>query len=184
MGKKLLQSKINKIVKLYKNGDGTCEIAKVLGINRWTVLQYLKKNGLNPQRITRPYKNKYNINFFSEYTEESAYWAGFIMADGNISHTKSKYYVQIGLSEIDREHLQKLSNTIGFTGPTYDYKKGKSSSIQIRGKWFINDLLDKYGIVERKSLIATFPEKLPNKLLQCRKSQYDRVYFYFPFIYP
>ncbi|MBU1173421.1 MAG: hypothetical protein KKD44_27955 [Proteobacteria bacterium] len=173
MPKRISKIVESEIIKLYKNGSGTCEISKHFGINRWTVLQYLKKHNLNPQRITRPYKNKYNIYFFSEYTKESAYWAGFIMADGNVCYTSPKYYVQIGLSEKDKDHLQKFSNAINFAGPIYDYKKGKASSISVRGKWFVNDLLNKYGITERKSLTTKYPEQLPKEL----HSHFIRGYF-------
>lgn len=173
MSKRISYEKENKIIELYKNGSGTCEIAKVLQINRCTVLLYLKKNNLNPKRITRPYKNKHNIHFFSKYTKESAYWAGFIMADGNVNYTKPKYYVQIGLSEKDKNHLQKFSDAIDFTGPLYEYKKNNAISIHVRGKWFVDDLLSKYGIVERKSLIAVYPKYLPKEL----HSHFIRGYF-------
>lgn len=173
MVKRISKELENKIVELYKQGKGTCNIAKDTDLNRWTVLQYVKSAGLNPQRITRPYKNTFNIKYFSEYNKETAYWAGFIMADGNIRDKEPKYYLQIGLSEKDKGHLKKFAEAINFTGTLYEYEKGKAVSIQVRGRWFIEDLLNKYGIVERKSLIACFPKDLPKDLY----SHFIRGYF-------
>ena len=53
---------VNKpVVEMYNKGLGVCEIAKRLNVNRSKVLSTLKENNIITQRITRPYKNFFNI---------------------------------------------------------------------------------------------------------------------------
>lgn len=167
MRKKFLYTESVEIVRdiliKYENGYGTCELAKEHDLNRWTVLEILKRNDITPERITRPYKNKYNIKFFSEYNEISAYWAGFIFADGNI-HSKRKY-LQIGLHKKDEGHLLKFSKAINFTGPIYTDISTDSRKIQISGKWFAADLLKNFNICSKKSLVIRFPNQVPEEFM-------------------
>ena len=156
---------VNKpVVELYSKGIGVCEIGNRLGVSRMKVLRTLKENNITTERITRPYKNFFDINFFSEYNEKSCYWAGFIMADGCI-HTKRKTLC-ISLSSVDKSHLLKFKNDINFTGPISDYtghdvridKDFYYSKITIGGKWFANDLEKNFNITSKKSFTTTFPD--------------------------
>lgn len=173
MPSKLSKKIEREIIRLHKKGIGTTKTAKILGISPSATQLYLKKNNLIPLGITHPYKNKYDINFFSKYTKESAYWAGFIMADGCITNKSPLYNIQITLSINDKNHLQKFAKIVDFKGSLYEYKKGNSVVIRLSGKQVINDLLDKYGITERKSLTAQFPKNLPKSLC----SHFIRGYF-------
>lgn len=166
MSEKTLSHIEKQIIKEYKNGNGVCEIAKNCNLYRGTVLQILNRNGIKTERITRPYKNKFDISFFSEYTNISAYWAGFIYADGYI-HNRGQSVLKIALKNTDKSHLKKFSDAIRFTGKIHSYKYGKynSSQILVSGKWFSNDLLKKYNITNRKSLTITFPNQIPKKYL-------------------
>lgn len=166
------------VLELYERGIGVCEISKRLEVSRWKILKTLKDNNIKTERITRPYKNFFNIKFFNEYNEYSCYWAGFIMADGNI-HTKRKN-LSIALSSVDKEHLLKFKNNIDFTGPISDYiskdiRTGKShnySKITIGGKWFALDLESNFNVVPSKTLITKFPI-IPEELI----SYFIRGYF-------
>lgn len=170
---------VNKpVVELYEKGLGVCEIGKRLSVSRNKVLRTLKENNIITERITRPYKNFFNINFFKEYNDKSCYWAGFIMADGNI-HTKRKSLC-IALSSVDREHLIKFKNDIEFTGPVCDYtgidkktnKVINSSQIFISGKWFADDLERNFNIIPNKTHKTAFPE-IPIEFI----SEFIRGYF-------
>lgn len=161
MKKKVTAELIKQICKMYQDGYGTCELANLFNLNRWTIFQYLKKSNLDPKRITRPYKNKYDIHFFEKYSQESAYWAGFILADGNI-HSKKKI-LQIALNKQDDDHLIKFAKAIKFIGPIYTDITNDSRKICISGKWFAVDLQNLYGIGSKKSLTITWPEQLPKE---------------------
>ena len=156
MPKRISKEIENEIVRLYKNGSGTYEIAKTLNLNYWTINKYLRLHGIELDGKTRPYKNKFNIHFFNEVNPNSVYWAGFILADGNIGHKKR--LVQIALKKEDEGHLKKFADLIDFTGPIYTDVSTDARSIQVRGEWFVNDLKRLYNIGPRKSLSAEFPD--------------------------
>jgi hypothetical protein len=121
---------------------------------------------------------KYNCDwdFFSKDTEESFYWAGFIVADGCVKVRKSShgygkefYEMSIGLSIIDENHLDKFKQCLQSNHPVKNFKvKGRSykgnqysetykSEITIVSKKICDDLL-KFNVVPRKSLIYNYPE--------------------------
>jgi hypothetical protein len=151
------------ILDKYSSGYGTCELSRIFELNRWTVLQILKRNGITPERITRPYKNKYNINFFQSYNQSSTYWAGFIFADGNVH--KKRMALQIALQKSDESHLKKFLTTIECSANVYIDKQTDSRKIQISGKWFGKQLENMYGIVPNKSLSIPFPEQVPDEYI-------------------
>ena len=67
-------------------------------------------------------KYSLNENYFEVIDDEhKAYWLGFIMADGSLAKTapgcSGKNRLQIVLSEVDIEILEKLRKDLQFTGP-------------------------------------------------------------------
>jgi hypothetical protein len=145
------------------------EIARKYSIARSTVERYYKALSIQ----TKP-KTKYDVDesFFSKDTEESFYLAGFIAADGCITTHKSKEpnVLIICLSKKDEDHLVKLKNILGFTGPVKEtlsklskynpeWNDTKQVKISIYNKKIIDDL-KRFGIGPRKSLTYDFPEWL------------------------
>ncbi len=51
-----------------------------------------------------------NFDFLDTLTTQSCYWWGFIMADGHISNRGE---LKVGISEIDKNHLEKLATHLG-----------------------------------------------------------------------
>lgn len=149
------------IISYYSDGYGTCELSKIFLLNRCTVLEILKRNGITPKRITRPYKNKYDIHFFSSYTYDSCYWAGFIFADGNI-HSKKKC-LQIGLASKDQCLLHQFKKSIKSSAPLYNDNKGLAKKITISGKWYAEALENNFNVIPQKTFKGTFPKQMPSK---------------------
>lgn len=146
-----------KAIQFYNDGVGTNEIARRLHVHRSTIQQWLKKSSVKLRKRTP--SHHYNIRFFSTYTPESCYWAGFIMADGCIRKT----CLHIKLANKDREHLQKFLDCIHA-----DYQiKGNNDycTIDISGPWFLYDLQTKFDIGPRKTFITRYP---------CIPSRFDR----------
>lgn len=139
---------ISKMTQLYNDGIGTNTIAKVLNKHRSTIQKWLMRSNI-PLRKASP-RHKYNINFFSHYTPESCYWAGFIMADGCIRETT----LHIKLANKDREHLQKFLNAIQ---SDYPINGTIYSTVDISGQWFLSDLKNNFGIIPRKTFVTKFP---------------------------
>lgn len=172
--KPISKTKCNEVERLYNKGLGVKAIATEVKIHRGTVSGILKKKGIWLKEKKRPFKNLYNIKFFKYYTKESCYWAGFILADGNL--TSKRKCLQIGLASVDKNHLKKFSDAIKFSGPIYDdiRKNGYiSQKIRISGKWLYDDLNNNFDIYSKKSLNAIFTKKIPKKFL----SNYIRGYF-------
>lgn len=106
--------------------------------------------------------HKYNNNqnaFDVIKTEEDAYWLGFITADGYINETNN--WLNIGLGEVDLNHLKKFLKYIGFqenemdeiikkrTGGAYT-KDNIVYTITICGKQLVNNL-KQYNLFQGKS---------------------------------
>jgi hypothetical protein len=151
-----------KIVSLYGDGRGTMQLAEQFSLSRTTIQKALIRNGVE-LRKTSPYMNKYNVHFFDEYTPESCYWAGFILADGCIRTDRDA--VEIKLATRDTAHLVKFAKAIGFTGAIHQYSGGAKGvcSISLSGKWLPKALKKNFSIVSKKSLTISFPSQVPSK---------------------
>lgn len=154
--------KQDRIVSLYKQGTGTMRICSSLLISRTTVQKYLKRNRIR-LRKTSPWKNTYNVGYFSNYSRENCYWAGFILADGCIRYSRSTLHIKLKYS--DKQHLQKFLDAIKCSGTVLSNKSKTYCYIDISGKWFVRDLKNKYGIYPRKTFTTTISEKIPRKYL-------------------
>lgn len=138
------------MIQLYESGTGTNEIAKRFNVHRSTVQQSLKKSSIKLRK--RSPSHHYDVRFFSRYTPESCYWAGFIMADGCIRRT----CLHIKLANKDRGHLRKFLDSIRADYQIRDHSN--YCTIDVSGPWFLHDLKTKFGIVPRKTFITQYPD--------------------------
>lgn len=124
-------------------------------------------------------KKKYSVNenaFSGEIDEEKAYWIGFLAADGYIGKDKR---LQLKLKKDDYKHIEKFKNFLTYNGVT-EYRKdqlGKSIRknglkqfyetvlVRISNKNIWKDL-EKYGIVNNKSLTLKFPLNIPENMIR------------------
>lgn len=145
----------------YQNGIGTTALADKYGLHRSTVQSILLRNNIK-LRKTSP-RNTYNIRFFSTYTPESCYWAGFILADGYLRSNRN--LVSIKLMASDSNHLEKFKECIDYSGDIhFSITKHAYCYIDICGEWFINDLVSNFDITPRKSKTTTLSSKIPIEL--------------------
>src|SRR5262245_66515509 len=103
-------------------------------------------------------KYQYDRQFFATMNEDSAYWAGFLAADGCLSPARRT--VQVYLGTRDRGHLEKLAAALGYTGPIVDSKsvnnfapKGAALSriTLCHAQEMIDDLYQNFRITPRKT---------------------------------
>jgi hypothetical protein len=103
---------------------------------------------------------KFNINHnaFATITPESAYWAGFLAADGNLRISSSGCkQVRLYLKKSDATHLEKFKRFLNSKhkvslSPTYD-----RCSFEFVSEKMYDDLIRLYNITPNKSLTYVFP---------------------------
>ena len=117
---------------------------------------------------------KYNKQFFNKIdTEEKAYWAGFIAADGNVRKDFLKMRIELNIQ--DYHHLEKFKQAIQGENPIREsIRPGNHSCyIDVNCKEFclaLNDL----GITPKKSLTLNINmNKVPKEL----RRHFIRGYF-------
>lgn len=134
------------------------QIAKELKISR----EVLSREARNIMGETFDFKRKtyINLSYFENIdTPEKAYWLGFLAADGYVVGNE----LNIQLQQSDKQHLKKFSDAINGNLTIRDIN-GKNNfgtayshyRVSIKSDKMIQDL-DKYGIVNRKSLLLQKP---------------------------
>lgn len=159
------QYRNSEICKMYLSTRNTKLISKKYNISQQRIYQILHENNID--RLTPElYPRKYDIklNYFETLNLESAYWLGFILADGCIHNNT----LSITLSIKDKNHLERFRKSITncklqkynkiLNKKTYELIK-----LTICSKQICNSLR-KLGITERKSLIHGTPD-LPSNLM-------------------
>jgi hypothetical protein len=145
-------------------GKKRAEIADTFNIPEWKLKKLISANKWATAKPTVS-----NSDVFSEVTELSAYWAGFIAADGCITNDT----VKICLNYDDLCHLEKFKNFVGSTHKiSTNTDKYYRCEISFKNPTIINDLKNIYNITERKSLTYELPD-IPENYF----SHYLRGYF-------
>lgn len=157
--RKISDEKLKEIIKRYISGESGTTISKIMGIPFTTIFDLLRKNGIK----TRPAKESRRLhycdeNIFNDISEGSAYWAGFIMADGSILERPNRQgRLVIKLAIKDKDHLEKFRKFI-----KSDYEVKYTTSLCSNGvrtdQCYINvhsskitAALARYGIDQQKS---------------------------------
>lgn len=141
----------------YLSGEPTTKLSIKYKISPAAICGILDRRNI-PRRSLSDAKRIHTLNekAFSEITEESAYWIGFIMADGTVIRTpRQSPEIAIVLQERDIKHLEKFRNFLSSSHTISSSKRGERGYVRIafRSK-IIADDLERYGIVPRKTKIA------------------------------
>ncbi len=146
------------------------KIAEKLGAHAATIRNTLKYQDLDRRSISVASRLHHNTTtndyVFDIITEESAYWVGFLLADGTIY--QNKVQLELGIKDID--HLEKFKLFIegNQVVRTVNKKNGiagpfTSCIYQVCSEYLVNKLKE-YNIISNK----TFLEKCPDELLYNR----------------
>jgi hypothetical protein len=168
---KISENQYDEIVKLYKSGLSSVEIAKLYGVTHKTITKILDKRGVQ-RRNNGHRKYKLNENYFDNIdTPNKAYILGFLYADG--SNNEAKCTISMSLQEDDGYILEKIRKEIGSEKPLefldysnkhdggYNYKN--QYRLLMFSKHMCEALKDK-GVVPNKSLILQWPSFLRDDL--------------------
>ncbi len=169
---KKLNIDLQEVKKLYESGMTCGQIAEKFNCSRSYIEQKVKT--VTTIRKRSDYgRKKFNEDFFEVIDSEiKAYWLGFIYADGCVKVHRGTKYISIKVQ--DKEICDNFIRDIegSFTTKTYMMKKINSEErrevylAECSSKKMFSDL-NKLGVVERKSLILTFPteQQVPKHLM-------------------
>lgn len=176
MGKyKILPSEHDKIIQQYLSGSTTIELGEQYGVNSQAIVQILHKHN-----VPIHYKRKYtlNENYFDIIdTPNKAYILGFLYADGY--NSLRNHSIALALQEEDKYILDAINNEIGSNRPLeFNERSKKNPNLKniyrlIISSKHISNVLNDIGMLQKKSLILTFPTCLDEDLY----SHFIRGYF-------
>jgi hypothetical protein len=99
-----------------------------------------------------------NEDAFDEINEYSAYWMGFLAADGYI--TPDGRSIKLGLAVCDTKHVEKFRDWISPGSPVQTYSE--TASVRINSVKLAEKLIS-YGIKNRKSWDLDYPKNFPRE---------------------
>lgn len=145
----------------YESGTSIGQLAKQSGVNPKAMKRRLQAAGV-AFRTRSQARRLYRINehAFDTITEDSAYWIGFLMADGCITREgKGAMAIKVVLSVTDEGHLRSLLAFLGSNHPIHyaevvlDGEEHHSCFVEIRSKILVGSLM-RFGVKPRKSKTA------------------------------
>lgn len=155
------QQIINLAIEEYLNTPETerslTKLGEKYGVKRQTLSKHLKNRGyevINYQNRIRCDETVFDIID----NENSAYWLGFLYADGNISSTGNRIEVHLALKDI--KHLEKFRKFLKLENEIrsgFDSKGFGFCHLSVRNKHLWNSL-NSLGCYPQKSLILKFPK--------------------------
>jgi hypothetical protein len=176
MPHKYSPSQWDTIVQEAVESDDYRSVASRYGVTVEGLTYQVKKRGLfSPRAIGAPRKHTLAVDFFDTLNERSAYWLGFIMADGGVYKTSTLYKspnrLTLNVSVKDEGHLQKFINDIRSTAKIETYIPKGTYSTAPMSRVSINSVglcrsLNNYGVVERKTGKECLPHNIPDKLVR------------------
>lgn len=160
------------IAKEYREGISGYKIAKRHKISYMAVYRALERMGISRRNASEAhYKYSFNENAFDIMTAESAYWLGFIYADGTID--KKRPILRIILHKKDKIILEKFKQFLNATHPVLEFSNQRETAcFQIVSKKLIGRL-NLLGVYPQKTKEIMFPYFLPEKYY----SDFIRGYF-------
>ena len=118
--------------------------------------------------VGRIRKYNFNSDFFKQWNSATAYWLGFLFADGCVSRSgKRSLVTNISLKCTDEVHIAKYRAALDSNHNIHYYPNGESkyclASHRVTSEKFGQDLIS-LGCVQRKSSILRWPAALPTSL--------------------
>lgn len=157
---KTSEAQKQKVIDLYKSGKSQSFIETELKMTRKTIRTILKQAGIDrtkSQQWRIRWENSLDDTVFDEINEESAYWIGFLYADGYISGSEKS--IELGLKVTDSRHLEKFklflkaSNKIEICENNGSYNSDKKCRIRF-GSDRIHNRLKELGFDNNKTWTA------------------------------
>lgn len=154
------------IVERYLSGCNLRTLAKECGVGENRLSKDLKNAGILRPRgaVTR---HTYDDHVFDRITEQSAYWMGFLMADGSVTkhRTQKTRYLSLLLSVKDIAHIEKFKQYMKASYPVVrrantGFSTNETASIKLTASDHLVEALAKHGVIQNKTLEATASKEL------------------------
>lgn len=113
---KITEDQKVRMVEFYTSGKSTVQIGQHLQVSASTVNRWLHRRGIilrGPREALTKCQVRHDA--FDELTSDTAYWIGFLFADGSVTGCGQSGRVSVRVSERDREQLLKLRSFLGST---------------------------------------------------------------------
>jgi intein/homing endonuclease len=171
------------VISSYASGIGCVRISKLLGVSHTTVLNMLKRRGVERKSKTEYRKNATDESFFGVIdVEEKAYFLGLMFSDG-LNYGGKKRYFSIELREDDAYILERFSLALCPNTPKELYFRDRVTPtskethryarLTVYSKKICEDL-DRLGCMPNKSVLLKFPSYLrPNLLRHFMRGYFD-----------
>lgn len=152
------------LINSYTKTKSLRKTSKFFDISKTKLTKILKRNKVSFNKNKFDLKYKVNSNFFENINDEfSAYWLGFIYADGYVDEKRNILRIELG--EKDKNHLEKLLISLD-SNHVINYRETKNTYwVSISDKKLITNL-KLQGIKQKKSLTCTFPTNLNNEIIK------------------
>ncbi len=181
--KKRQEEKYSSALEMYKSGMQFKKICKILNIGPNQLRPYIKsilgEENWRSQKesLKNNYKfsedktinngnkiRKYDLDqtAFDTITEESAYWIGFLYADGSVGKGNGSYRISVSLKESDKEHLEKLCDFFKTPKQRVKHVPSTKSYQLVISSYILWKRLQDLGFNNKKSWNAKPPEELKN----------------------
>ena len=159
------------IIEKYLNGSGGTILGKEYSCSPDTIRNILKAHNIKRRSLKEARRTSIDLDekAFEEITNpEQSYWVGFIYADGYLSKT-NKYtnYFGISVAERDIDILHKFKSFLKYNGEIKHYTQTSGFSnnskyvrLLIGSNKIVSDL-EKYGVVQNKSLLIDSMPEIP-----------------------
>jgi hypothetical protein len=146
------------------------EMARLSSCSVATIHKWMRRYGIQPRLgwevgLEARRKHHFDADFFRCWSHELAYVVGYAIADGCV-YDRDNQRALVFVST-DREILDAIVSTIGFTGPLYARDVAgckRRYSLVLSHNELFKSVLPTYGLVPRKSLIVEMPD-VPTEFL-------------------
>lgn len=150
---------IHEFITKYEEGISMAELSRIYNISAYKTKKILEENKVHIRNRTEQNiisnanrANKVNHKYFDEITTVNQAWIlGFIAADGWVEKNRNR--INIELSAVDKEILEKIKQEIGIENSIMERETGNGFSV-VRLSWSSGpqkEALAKFDIVNNKT---------------------------------
>lgn len=158
---KLSRAEKEDICRRYEAGESSIALGIAFQVAPGNIIGIIKRRGIR-RRNRSEAKRFYRLahHFFDEIdSEATAYWLGFLAADGHIGSGNS---IRLGLASKDREHVVAFQQAIGSTHPVVDcqyrssYGSNPQTYLYLRSQ-IMAQALRRHGFTAQKTTDCPWP---------------------------